>query len=507
MIFLIFYIFIYCNADVILNKFYLSNSEIMNNELIKNNENFYYCMTTLNVFALSIYSIYIIKNIIYYKPIYNYSIGLALIYIKYIINSLISNNTTLCQHEFSRNIMWLFATPLMLKMYCNVNKINLLDINFHYHVIPIAVHIFIYPYKNTSIYYFLTGILWILIALFINTLYKNKHNLFTNIYLFIWFIFMCITFVDILQITNSYNINLYYLAADIASKIITNIIINDYYEREMELSNNMDLQSIMFVNEMIKNIKRYKNENINLTCKCSKFINFVNNQLLDKIPYDKSLLKNELLKKILPLDFDKSYISQSSLLKQFNMICVLFTDIVNYTELANKYSDKIIFKLLHSVYSLFDNIIKKYRYLQKIETIGDAYMVVGDIFRNYLNEYVVIEEILLFAIEIRNEIKNIITPDNKKLSIRIGINIGDVSIGLLGNEIPRLCIVGNTVNIASRLQTTAEIDTIQFSEDIYKKMSNINFNNKFEITKKENVFLKNIGSVTTYNINNEECIN
>ena len=51
------------------------------------------------------------------------------------------------------------------------------------------------------------------------------------------------------------------------------------------------------------------------------------------------------------------------------MICVLFTDIVNYTELAKKYNDKIIFKLLHNVYNTFDNSIKKYTHLQKIETI------------------------------------------------------------------------------------------------------------------------------------------
>ncbi len=213
-------------------------------------------------------------------------------------------------------------------------------------------------------------------------------------------------------------------------------------------------------------------------------------------------MEQELLKKLLPFNFDKSYISNSnSDAKQFEMICVLFTDIVSYTELAHKYDDKTIFQMLNCVYYTFDNIIKKYPHLQKIETIGDAYMVVGDIFRNKNNYEVVVKEIILFAIEIIQEIKNIKTPDDVPLCIRIGINIGNVSVGILGNEIPRLCVVGNTVNMAARLQSTADIDTIQLSEHLHNLFKNIDFQEQFEITKKENVFLKNLGSVTTYNIN------
>jgi class 3 adenylate cyclase len=82
--------------------------------------------------------------------------------------------------------------------------------------------------------------------------------------------------------------------------------------------------------------------------------------------------------------------------------------------------------------------------------------------------------------------------------IRVGIHIGSVSVGILGNEIPRLCVVGNTVNMASRLQSTADPDTIQISHHIYEQLEEMDLKNKFEICKKENVFLKNIGSVTTY---------
>jgi class 3 adenylate cyclase len=261
---------------------------------------------------------------------------------------------------------------------------------------------------------------------------------------------------------------------------------------------------------MIKHIKKYKNENLVITPQCNQFIDYTTHRFLVKIPENKTILEQELLKKILPFDFDKEYIANVNAnpiecsanvnAKQFNMICILFTDIVNYTELANKYNDKIIFQLLYNIYTSFDAIIKKYPHLQKIETIGDAYMVVGDIFRNSTNHKVVIKEIVLFALDIAKEIKKIKTPDNITLCIRIGINIGNVTIGILGNEIPRLCVVGNAVNMASRLQSTAEVDTIQLSRHIYEQLDNIEFDVSFKIITKENVFLKNMGSVTTYNI-------
>jgi class 3 adenylate cyclase len=322
------------------------------------------------------------------------------------------------------------------------------------------------------------------------TLYEKRNKTFTNIYLFIWSIFMFLNIIDLLQITNVYNINVYYSLADMISKMMMCIIVNDYNEMQLTQLNNMDLQSVQFVSYMIKNIKKYKNDNSSITHQCNKFIDFTTHYFLVKIPKDKIILEQELLKKILPFDFDKEYITNTNAnTKQFNMICVLFTDIVNYTELSKNYDDKIIFELLHTIYTVFDKIIKKYLHLQKIETIGDAYMVVGDIFRNSTN-----------ALDIVKEIKTIKTPNNIPLCIRIGINIGSVSIGILGHEIPRLCVVGNTVNIASRLQSTAEIDTIQLSKHIYEQLEDIVFDIEIEVIPKENVFLKNLGSITTYNI-------
>jgi len=88
MITILFYVFLYCNADIVLNKLYLSNySTTLNKELIQTNSNFYYSITNLNLFVLTVYSIYLIKNVIEYKSINKTSNALALVYIKYTINT------------------------------------------------------------------------------------------------------------------------------------------------------------------------------------------------------------------------------------------------------------------------------------------------------------------------------------------------------------------------------------------------------------------------------------
>jgi len=328
---------------------------------------------------------------------------------------------------------------------------------------------------------------------------------------------MFINIIDIFKIQDRYIINLYYSFADTISKIMTSIIVNDYNEREIMQTNTMDLQTVQFISYIIKHIKKYKQDNAIITKQCHKFLDFVSNRFLSKIPENKTALEQELLQKILPFNFCKEYIDNAScntnvnLLTSvkpnskaihFDMICILFSDIVNYTELAKKYDDKVIFQLLYTIYTTFDNIIKKYPHLQKIETIGDAYMVVGDIFRSSNNHKIVIKEVLLFAFDIVKEIKTIKTPDNLPLSIRVGINMGNISVGILGNELPRLCVVGNTVNMAARLQSTADVDTIQLSRHIFEQLEDIEFDKDLgiKIIKKENVFLKNMGSVTTYNI-------
>jgi len=413
--------------------------------------------------------------------------------------------------------MWVFATPLMLKLYCNINNLKLKDINFLYHYIPCFSYIIIFPFKNNlKLYYTYFGLSCIFISLFMKKLISLQNLKFTQIFISIWVMFIILHIVELTKVMDIYKLNILYLTADMIGKVVTNYVIHDNIEQKYTIKNNIDLQCINFITYILDKVQKYEKNNTKKSLECINLIKYIINKLNIFIPVKKENLQIELLKKILPLGFEKEYIDNSNAntninensninysSKSFKNICVLFTDIVSYTEIAQKYEDKIIFELLNNIYIKFDNIIKKYYHLQKIETIGDAYMVVGDIFRDNDNNTIAVKEIILLAIDLIKEIKSIETPDNKHLSIRIGINIGPVVAGILGNEIPRLCIVGNTVNIASRLQSTAEENTIQISNDIYNIAKNIYFNKNIEYILKKDVFLKNIGSINTYVINME----
>lgn len=483
------------------------------NDIISNNEGLYFLLRMTSFFMLSLYSYTISYNLFITKTKDNNCIGLSFIYIKHILDILTMKNMSIVEYEISRSVMWAFTTPLMLKMYCDSNDISLWDINAHYNQLFILPYVFIVPFKYTFIYYGSVFILSIPAALFMRTLYKYKTLKFTYLYIIMWSIFSVINLLDCTRLFNSVVIHALYNLSDTLCKFICSIVIHNYNENESIVRDNMDLQSVQFVSHMIKSINQFESDNNKLTPVCNNLTRYCKKKFLDKLPKQDDKLKLELLAKILPFNMDQQFIGgryrgrgnrnlkvrNDSDNKEFSFICVMFVDIVNYTELATRYkSGDIIFNLLDDIYYLFDTIIKKYYHLQKIETIGDAYMVVGDIYRQNINHKLVIKEIIKLGLEYIKEIKTIKTPDDIPLCIRIGINIGNVNIGILGQEIPRLCVVGNTVNMASRLQSTADPDTIQMSRHIYEQTQESNFGFDINVQTKEGVFLKNIGTTTTY---------
>ena len=502
------YVVMYYNIDKLLQTLYLPYIIPNNNyENIYNHEGLYFLLNITSYFMLILHSYTLFYRLFISNINDKNCVALSFIYTKHLRDILVSHNYTTMEYELNRGVMWIFSTPLMLKMYCDANDLSVWDINIHYHIIAIVPHLFVIPFKNQPIYLLSTILLSIPEVFFLKSLHKYKQLPFTNLYILIWVIFMLINILDITQLCNPVVIHALYNIADTLCKFICIVVITNYNEQELIVRDNMDLQSVQFVSHVIKSIKEFEKNNIKLTPFCKDLMLYCKKKFVDKIPKSNEKLRLELLQKLLPFDLDRDYITAGAgagANKEFKFICVMFMDIVNYTELAKKYKDDdTIFKLLNDVYFHFDTIIKKYSHLQKIESIGDAYMVVGDIYREELNHKVVVKEIILLGLEFIKEIKTIKTPDNIPLCIRIGINMGNVNIGILGNEIPRLCVVGNSVNVSARLQSTAETDTIQMSRHIYEQAEEIDFGMDMEYIKKENVFLKNIGLTTTYNLQNK----
>ena len=457
---------------------------------------FYPVIQTANVFILCVFSLFT-SYLFLFSKIRNYTIySMAVIYIKHAADTVMHSNAIgIYQYEFRRTLMWFFTTPLILKLYCDMNKLKLRDVNAEYHIFSNAMHIILYPFRQTNYNSYIILGLSVTEGFFIYKLFNFKQQKYTKFIIYIWSLFSFITLIELLNVFNVHDIQICYLLSDMIAKLTTMLIVNDHEQQMYYIKENIDLQSISLITVVTKAMKQFKHTST-VTPKCKELIKLIENKVVGFIPMDKTALKLELLKKILPLELEDKYLMNSKEYKEYNFVCVLFTDIVSYTDLAKRYDDSIIYKLLNDVYTRFDDVVIKYGNLQKIETIGDAYMVVGDIYTNDTKNNV--KNIILLALDLLKEIKYIITPDGVPLQLRIGINLGKIVVGILGVEIPRLCVIGNTVNVASRLQSTADPDTIQISRHVHEQIEEIDFGFDVGFNKKENVFLKNLGSTTTY---------
>lgn len=225
--------------------------------------------------------------------------------------------------------------------------------------------------------------------------------------------------------------------------------------------------------------------------------NYINKNIKCSVEKYKELsIRSNLLKQLLSFGLDDNYLQGKRKYIKNKNGCILFADIVSYCEISEKYTDIVIYLILNDIYSRFDAIIQKYPHIQKIETIGDAYMVVGDLNNLEFNPDLYLN-MCDFALEIIEEIKKVKTP-NHKLDLRVGIHVGSYIISILGSINPRLCIIGKTVNKTARLQSTAEKNTIQISKQMYSILSQIDRTSHLDFNENENVVLKNIGTVNTY---------
>jgi class 3 adenylate cyclase len=150
----------------------------------------------------------------------------------------------------------------------------------------------------------------------------------------------------------------------------------------------------------------------------------------------------------------------------FAEVTVMFADIVGFTELASQTRPIELVEILNVIFSEFDQLTEEHG-LEKIKTIGDAYMVVGGLPVQKPNHA---EAIAAMALDMQDRITEFCKETGKALSIRIGINTGPVIAGIIGTKKFIYDLWGDTVNIASRMESHGIPGSIQVTEATYNRL-------------------------------------
>ncbi|PZO36485.1 MAG: hypothetical protein DCF19_21485 [Pseudanabaena frigida] len=173
----------------------------------------------------------------------------------------------------------------------------------------------------------------------------------------------------------------------------------------------------------------------------------------------------------------------------FDVVTVLFADIVNFTEYAASISASELVNVLNEIFSEFDYLVEQYD-LEKIKTIGDSYMVVGGL---PVPSDGHAEAIAEMALQMQSSIKKFKRTDGSDFSLRIGIHTGQAIAGVIGTKKFIYDLWGDTVNVASRMESYGIADCIQVTEVTYQLLKH-----KYLLEQRSAINIKGKGEMTTY---------
>ncbi|HAX80839.1 MAG TPA: diguanylate cyclase [Cyanobacteria bacterium UBA11372] len=180
---------------------------------------------------------------------------------------------------------------------------------------------------------------------------------------------------------------------------------------------------------------------------------------------------------------------EDAIADSFAEVTVLFADLVGFTEICAQIPPTELVSLLNEIFSTFDHLAEQHG-LEKIKTIGDAYMVAGGLPLPQANHASAIAEM---ALDMLAAIAKFTAKQGKPFNIRIGINTGPVVAGVIGIKRLIYDLWGDTVNIASRMESQGIPGCIQVTQSTYDLLRD-----KYIFEQRGAIQVKGKGEMTTY---------
>ena len=216
----------------------------------------------------------------------------------------------------------------------------------------------------------------------------------------------------------------------------------------------------------------------------------------NKIIEQEKQRSENLLLNILPEETAQELKQSGKVLaRRFESVTVLFTDFKGFTQYAENLSPEELVESVDYYFSKFDEIMEKHD-LEKIKTVGDSYMCAAGLHFHSEGHAIKMVEAALEILQFVNESQNIKAANETRFEIRIGISTGPVVAGVVGTKKFAYDIWGDTVNVASRMESTSEPGRINISESTYQLVKD-NFNCEY----RGELDVKNRGRLKMYFVN------
>jgi class 3 adenylate cyclase len=217
----------------------------------------------------------------------------------------------------------------------------------------------------------------------------------------------------------------------------------------------------------------------------SKLLSKLMRELGEERSRSKALLLNILPQQII----DRLDAGEELIADRFDSVTVLFSDIVGFTEISARLPAPALVTELNRLFSRFDALCEA-RSIEKIKTIGDAYLAVGGLPGSRTDHTVAVAET---ALEMLHAVEAVDETTNGDWRIRIGVHVGPAVAGVIGTRKFVYDVWGDTVNVASRLETSSEPNRIHVSEPVAERLRGA-----FDLEPRGSIELKGKGEMRTY---------